>query len=431
MTRMDTTASPGYQAGHHWVSPFNFDAGTREDYAFPRPLTIFDSTVRKILYTPGLRPSVDDLLHVVEALEEVGVREMILCVNSWGDPTPEMLEHEVCRAALARGFAVHFSVYADALVLSPTYREARAHSPISGPRAVDALRAIGVTTMVALLHDLKDPAARAWQSERLAEVFSYGQSLGISGAVAIPDAGRMAFQSVVRLANEGIRLGAVRLDLVDSPSSLGPEGMKRFVAQVRASLSAPVPVAVHVHNDFGLSTATAVAAATAGAHPDVAVNGLSYRAGFAALEEVALSLELLYGVPTGIRLDRLRWLCQVVAERSGMPIPPLKPIAGAHAFLGDNPGWAVRYLRDGPEAFPPAATCFAPGVVGGRMQVVWGHHHSNFVIREKLRQMGLEASEEQSLEIRRRIEAGVQALASYPRWLTEEEVETICREVIG
>lgn len=422
--------SPAYREGHHWVSPFNFDPVVRDDLAFPDPLTIFDSTLRKIIYTSGVHPSVDDVLHVAEALEEVGVREMIFDVNSWADATPERLEYEACRAILARGFAFRVSVHSDMLTPSPAYYEHRADYPVSGRQVVDMLRDIGMGTMVAMPRDLKDPTARSRQSARLAEVFSYAQSLGVSCVLALPDVGRMAFESVVRLANEGIHLGAVRLDLIDSFSSLSPEGMRLFITRFKAQLAAPVPITMHTHNDFGLASATAVAAATAGAHPDVSVNGLSYRSGFAALEEVAVSLELLYGVHTGIRLDRLTWLAGVVAERSGLPTPPLKPITGSHAFLGDNPGWVLQYLKVGPDGFPPPLSCFVPSIVGGRTQIVWGNRHSSFVIQAKLRQMGLKASEEQELEIRRRIEAGVQALESYPRWLTEEQVEAICRAVV-
>ena len=97
------------------------------------------------------------------------------------------------------------------------------------------------------------------------------------------------------------RIGTLRLDLMDSTSSLGPEAMKVFIRRYRSHLIRDVPVTMHVHDDFGLATAGAIAAATAGASPDVSVAGVSYRAGFAPLEEVVTSLEVLYGVDTSIR----------------------------------------------------------------------------------------------------------------------------------
>ena len=424
-----TTPASGYEAGHHWVSPLNYDTAVQGDYDFPRPLTIFDSTLRKIMYTGGLRPTVDDMLRIAEELEAVGIREIIFNVDWWGDTAPETLEYEVCRAILARDFAFRTTVYSDALVPYPQYD--MGERPVSAREVIETLREVGMRLMQVPLADRPTEAERARQSERLAEVISCARSLDVACTLGPVDVGRMDFQYLGRLANEGIGLGAIRVDLVDSFSSLSPEAMKLFVSRFKACLATPVPLTMHVHNDFGLGSATAIAAASAGANPDVSVNGLSYRAGFAALEEVAVSLELLYGVPTGLRLDRLQRLSDLVAERIGLPNHPLKAVTGPQAFIRELPLWVVQYLEGGPDGFPPPASCFAPSVVGARMRARWGNHYSNFVIRAKLRQMGLRATEDRVLEIRQRIRSGVEMLVDYPRWLPEEEVEAICRAVAG
>lgn len=420
---------PEYEAGHHWVSPLNFDTGLQQSYSFPEPLTIFDSTLRKILYVSGFRPSMDDMLYVAEALEEAGVREITLNAHWWGEPTPEKLEFELCRTILARGFAFRATVSSDAFLPDPT--EGAGRNRVAGRPAIDALRAIGMETMSVAADDPKNEAARGRQLELLAEVFAYGRSIGVSCALALNDIGRMDFEYMVRVANEGIRLGAARVHLGDSYSSLSLDAMRLFVTRFRARLATKVPITMHVHNDFGLASAAAIVAATAGAHPDVAVNGLAYRAGFAALEEVVAGLEVLHGVRTGLRLDHLQRLSDVVSSRIGLPVHPLKPITGTHAFVRDFPTWMLPLIEAGPDAFPPPASCVAPSVVGAQMRIVWGNHHSNTVIRAKLRQMGLNLVEEQVHEIGRRIESRVNALDSYPRWLTEAEVEEICRAVAG
>ena len=111
----------------------------------------------------------------------------------------------------------------------------------------------------------------------------------------LTDPGRMPFDGVVADSNVGLREGADRIDISDSYSSLGPEAMKLFVSSLRSGLERPVPLSMHTHNDFGLANASAIATACSGAYPDVAVNGLSYRSGFASLEEVVVALELLCG----------------------------------------------------------------------------------------------------------------------------------------
>lgn len=147
----------------------------------------------------------------------------------------------------------------------------------------------------------------------------------------------MPFDGVVADLNVGLREGADRIDISDSYSSLGPEAMKLFVSSLRSGLERPVPLSMHTHNDFGLANASAIATACSGAYPDVAVNGISYRSGFASLEEVVVALELLCGVKNGIRLEKLQWLSDLVEQRTRMPPHPLKPVTGRHAHLRDHP----------------------------------------------------------------------------------------------
>jgi isopropylmalate/homocitrate/citramalate synthase len=70
-----------------------------------------------------------------------------------------------------------------------------------------------------------------------------------------------------------------------------------------------------------------------------------------------------------------------------------------------------------------------PSVVGGSFRVVWGHHHSRSVIRAKLEQLKLAASEDSVREIQAKIQLGLAQLKTYPQWLTEAEVDEICRGV--
>src|SRR5205823_6314356 len=137
---------------------------------------------------------------------------------------------------------------------------------------------------------------------------------------------RSRFDQVVALAREAIRLKCSRIGLYDSYSSLSVDAMKLFCTAFRTSLDSPIELSLHVHNDFGLATALALAAVTSGVNPEVAVNGVSYRSGFAAFEEVAVALAALYDIPTGINLERLQRLSDLVAATTGLPAHPLRPI---------------------------------------------------------------------------------------------------------
>ena len=105
--------APAHVPGRSWVSPLNFDPEVTATYDFPKPLVIFDSTLRKILYTAGLRPTVRDLLRVAEALEAAGVKENHLMVDFWGGDEPDALELEVAKAVLRQKFSFNSTVCSD------------------------------------------------------------------------------------------------------------------------------------------------------------------------------------------------------------------------------------------------------------------------------------------------------------------------------
>jgi D-citramalate synthase len=194
-------------------------------------------------------------------------------------------------------------------------------------------------------------------------------------------------------------------------------------------LTEQVPMTMHVHDDFGLATASLLAAITGGANPDVAVNGVSYRSGFASLEEIVVSLEVHYGIDTGIRLEKLQAISDLVADKIGLPNHPLKPLTGSHAFMRDMPGLAIAYLSGGPDGFPPSGCCLMPSVVGARMRMGWGHRNCKGIVRTVAQTMGLEVTESQVDEIRRRLDARLDELNAYPHWIEEDEVRAICRSV--
>ena len=127
---------------------------------------------------------------------------------------------------------------------------------------------------------------------------------------------------------------------------------------------------VHCHNDFGLAVANVLAAYEGGADAlHVAANAVGYRAGNAALEEVVMALEVLYGVDTGLRLDLLPELSRLVEEITGLPSSLLKPIVGRGAFDYEQWGATAALTAGGarPYAFP-----FEPEVIGRSPRLMIG-----------------------------------------------------------
>lgn len=414
---------------HHWVSSLNFSPEATEGFEFPEPLRLFDSTIRKAIYTTGVRPSIPGLLRIAEGLESLGVREIFLNVDFWGEEEPDSLEFGICREVLRRGFAFRTTVYSDVVLANPVFD--RASDTGRYWRVIDLLREIGMEAMSVGLADPHEEAARVHQLEDLEAVLERLQLSNVSSALTIRDVGRASSDYLRRVTDVALRGGCGRLDLSDSTNALTPEAMKILVRGIRGALPLEVPVTMHVHDDFGLATACAIAAASAGAHPDVSVNGISYRAGFAALEEVATSLEILYGVPTGIDLSQLQEMSRLVSEVVGLPMDPLKPLVGPHAFLRELPQWVVPFVKGGKEMFPPPGSCIMANVVGADIRLGWGTRRCSEAVRAKLVELGLEPTQSGIMEIMRRIQEDVQTQTRYPQFIGEADVEDICRGVLA
>lgn len=86
-----------------------------------------------------------------------------------------------------------------------------------------------------------------------------------------------------------------------------------------------------------MATANAIAGILGGAsHVGVTVNGLGERAGNAALEEVLMALEYLYGYKADVNKKMFREVSQYVAQASGRILPAWKAIVGENMFAHES-----------------------------------------------------------------------------------------------
>lgn len=412
--------------GVHWVSPVNFDSEVTSQFEFPTPLGLIDSTLRKVRYTAGATTDIDGFLRIAEALDAIGIRDESLNVDWWGDSEPNKREFELAEAILGGGFSFTTNVYADRFL-----GNGEDEPQIDPKKVVDLFQGIGAKVIAPGIVQAPSTEAEARQFRQLEELLAYAADCGLAYTVTLAQCGRRDFESMVRAANVAVGLGARRLDLMDSTSSLSPEAMKVFITRFRSRLDKQVPLTMHVHDDFGLGTAGAIAAALAGAGPDVSVNGMSYRCGFPPLEEVAVALEVLYGVDTGIKLDQLQALSELVARESGVPLPQLKPISGTYAFLKHTPGDVLACLRDGTNSFPPISGCLSASVTGAEVRWVWDSLNTRAMVRQLGVLLGTELDEGQVEAVLAALDDAVNAKATYPRWLERDEVESIFASVVS
>jgi isopropylmalate/homocitrate/citramalate synthase len=86
--------------------------------------------------------------------------------------------------------------------------------------------------------------------------------------------------------------------------------------------------------------------------------------GNASLEQTVMSLKLLYGVKSGIKLEKLRSLSKLVEEVSGQKVPLNTPVVGDNIFKTESgiiTGW---WSKLEPQNMPLEMFPFLPELVG-------------------------------------------------------------------
>ena len=136
---------------------------------------------------------------------------------------------------------------------------------------------------------------------------------------------------------------------------------------------------------FFKSAALSTLAVLAGcAWVSTTVGGLGERAGNAPLEEVAMALGHLHGMPSGLDTTAFRGLACLVARAARRPLPVGKAVVGRSAFAHESGIHVHGTLRE-PTTYEP----FDPAEVGGRRRFVLGKHAGRASLRHALHRNGV------------------------------------------
>ncbi|MFK7818109.1 MAG: pyruvate carboxyltransferase, partial [Planctomycetaceae bacterium] len=179
------------------------------------------------------------------------------------------------------------------------------------------------------------------------------------------DASRTEVDFLCECYRIAIDAGATTIGFPDTVGVLTPERTSETIraVQERVPNIDRALLAVHFHNDLGLAVANTLSAISAGANViQCTVNGIGERAGNAALEEVVMALSVnrdQYQRKHGIDATKLFSLCLLVADLTGIPIHPTKPIAGANIFATEA-GIHQDGLLKNPDTYLP----YRPEAVG-------------------------------------------------------------------
>lgn len=187
---------------------------------------------------------------------------------------------------------------------------------------------------------------------------------GVAVRMSFSDATRGNVDFLKRITSEMAGTGIDRIAISDTTGAIMPTAMKHLVSEV-VKVAGDVAIQVHCHNDFGLAVANSLAAVEAGASiVDVTINGLGERAGNTPMDELVMSLLILYNHDLGIKTKLLYELSQLVSNQLKTPIPPRKPFVGVEAFAHKNSAH-VKLTEDYSFAFET----ISPDLVGNTRKI--------------------------------------------------------------
>jgi len=305
-----------------------------------------DCTLREGLQGIGVSLSEGLAVRLARELARTGVKHVQI-----GMPGRSEADRLAIEAVRAEGVPV--KIEALAAVYGDTWRDEVHRAAASGADFLQLFHAASDRRLESIGMTRDAMLTRAVESIR------YARLLGATIVFTPTDTTRVAQSFLVELAKALQEAGATRIGIADTAGCADPNGMRAVTELVGSAVT--IPMQVHCHNDLGLALANTLAAVEAGATVvDVTVLGLGERAGNAAIDEVAVALELLYGISTGVTLERLTALSQMVADALGVRISAMKPLVGSSAFRHH---FGI-HTRD-PEAFEP----LSPERVGNTRQL--------------------------------------------------------------
>jgi isopropylmalate/homocitrate/citramalate synthase len=419
----------------HWWSPLgNIIPPVRAEMAcMPDKVLVKDDTLREGEEQPNHKPiTVDMKVRLAHELEDAGITE-----TEVGFPATLEAHRELCKALRDDGITMKLSAH---IGLVSGLEQLKAHTYKTKEAGADVLYMLFPATDYDILR-LKIAGESVGKQNVAEELYkyvydavSYAKSLGFIVRAGISTAAKAPLDRVAPIYKALAEAGADRAHVSDGFGCNIPENMKFYVRFIKGIVGPDVKIATHCHNDYGLANANVIAAVTAGCEViDLSVNGLGDRAGIAALEVVVPVLEILYGVDTGVKIEKMQHLSDFVEDLYGIRMQQHYPIVGDSMWVHEEDPHIARVLKareTGGDAWA-GYNVIRPEIFGAKEKLQFSltsvHKGPESCLAIKIRQMGLSATDEQIDEVIRRI----LEISEKKHFATEEETEKIIEEVLN
>lgn len=253
--------------------------------------------------------------------------------------------------------------------------------------------------------------------EKAIKALDYSKAHGLIVEFSAEDATRTDIDFLKKFYSTLCKAGADRINVPDTVGIMTPKRMYDLIFELKKVVDKPI--SVHCHNDFGMAVANSLAGIEAGASQvHVTMNGLGERAGNAALEEVVVSLEILYGYKTNINTNLIYETSKLISRLTGIPIQPNKAIVGENAFAHES-GIHTHGVIKNPLTYEP----ISPEFVGRKRILVSDKHSGKHGIKAMLEEYGISLSDDQIKEILIKIKE----LGDKGKKVTEEDLINLAK----
>lgn len=378
-----------------------------------------DETLRDGLQSPSVRsPSIDDKLRMLHYMAELGIESADIGLPGAGPH----VAHDVER--LAREIADH------KLAIFPNCAARTVIADIKPIVEVVQKTGVVIEASCFLGSSPVRQYAEGWTLDRMLKLtreaveFAVGEGLPVM--YVTEDTTRAAPEDLRRLYTEAVEAGARRVCVADTVGHATPNGARnviRFIREVVDATGEDVKVDWHGHRDRGVAVINALAAAEAGADRlhGTAV-GIGERVGNCAIDLLLVNMQLLGWIDRD--LTKLREYCELVAEKTGVPLPDNYPVVGRDAFrtgTGVHAAAIIKAKARGDDWLADLVYSSVPAsLIGGRQIIEVGPMSGESNVVYWLRERGIETHPEL-------VKAIFQHAKGSDRILEETEILEICQ----
>ncbi len=353
-------------------SPLNLMDEVKKDSRIQKRLYIHDSTLRDGEQFAGVVFNKEDKIRIGKALSECGVHRIELM--------PAVSDEDFQATSTLNSLNLSSDIVAFCRSVKGDIQKAAD----SGCKAIE----LEITTFPRLLKALGWSFEDATSKMIEASHFAKEKGLRVTAFFMLITQAPLDFSE--KFVKKVISEGAV--DAVAIPDTMGtclPQAIYHFVRRIKKWTDKPVEI--HAHNSFNMGAAAAIAGVMGGAEVvHASVNGLGEGGGNAPLEAVVTDLELMLGINSGIKLEKLYELSLLIQELSGIPLQANWPIVGERVFDTES-GIAVdAYWKMAVSGLNVPMDKDISKIIGRSRQIVLGKMSGTTSIEVKMMLLGLQ-----------------------------------------